>query len=72
MKKIGLVIGTLLMILAAIGGVICLALPSLTNNRVNFNEAVLGLIPAIIVFVIGFLITVIFAILVFKSSKNST
>lgn len=70
MKKVGLVIGILLMILAGIGGVICLALPSLTNNRVNFGEAILGFIPAVIVFIFGFIIAVVSAIFVFKSNKN--
>lgn len=70
MKKAGLVIGILLTILAGIGGVICLLLPSLTNNRIKLEEALLGLIPAVIVFIFGFLIAVISAVLILKARKS--
>ncbi|MCU0239676.1 MAG: hypothetical protein MUC29_09555 [Pyrinomonadaceae bacterium] len=70
MKKIGLVIGIVLMILAGIGGIICLALPSLTNNKINFNEAIIGFIPASIVFILGLIITIISAIFLIKSNKK--
>ncbi len=69
MKKVGLVTGILLMILAGIGGIICLALPSLTNNRINFGEAILGFIPSVIVFILGLAIAVVSALLLFKSNK---
>ena len=42
----GLIIGILLMVLAGIAFIVCPALPSMTSNRVNFEEALLGLIPA--------------------------
>ncbi len=70
MKKAGLVIGILLMILAGLGGIVCLALPSLTNNRINFNEAILGFIPAVIVFVFGLIVTIISAVLLFRTNKK--
>lgn len=57
------------MVLAGIGGIVCLLLPSLTNNRVNFNEAMLGLIPAVVVFFLGLVITIISAIFVMKARK---
>jgi len=69
MKIAGLIIGILLMILAGIGAVVCLLLPSLTNNRVNFQEALLGLIPAVLVFLFAFVLTVISAIFVIKARK---
>jgi hypothetical protein len=71
MKKAGLIIGILLMILAGIGVVVCLLLPTLMSNKVSFEEALLGLIPAVIVFFFAFLLTVISAILVFKAKKTS-
>lgn len=71
MKKAGLVIGILLAILACIGGLICLLLPSLTNNRIKLEEALLGLIPAVIVFIFGFSVAVISAILILKSRKSA-
>ena len=69
MKTAGLVIGILLMILSGIGFIVCLALPSMTSNRVSFDEAILGLIPAAIVFFLAFVLTVISAIFVFKARK---
>ncbi len=71
MKKAGLVIGILLMVLAGIGGIICLLLPSLTNNKINFSEAILGFIPAVIVFIFGLIVTAISAFLVFKAKKSA-
>jgi uncharacterized membrane protein len=70
MKIAGLVIGILLMILAGIGFVVCLALPAMTDNRVSFEESMLGLIPSAIVFFLAFLLTIISAIFVFKSKKS--
>lgn len=71
MKMASLVIGILLMVLAGIGGIVCMLLPSMTNNRVSLDEAVLGLIPAVLVFFLGFLVTVIAAIFVIKARKNA-
>ena len=70
MKKAILIIGILLMILAGIGGIVSLLLPSLTNNRVSFDEAILGLIPAVLIFLFGLIVTVVAAILVMKSRKS--
>ena len=70
MKIAGLVIGILLMILAGVGFVVCLALPAMTNNHVSFEESLLGLIPSAIVFFLAFLLTVISAIFVFKGKKS--
>ena len=69
MKIAGLIIGILLMILAGIGAVVCLLLPSMTNNRVNFEEAALGLIPAVLIFLLGFVIAVVAGIFYFKGRK---
>lgn len=71
MKIAGLIIGILLILLAAIGGIVCLLLPSMTNNRVSFDEALLGLIPAVIVFFLGFVITVVSGIFILKARKKA-
>lgn len=71
MKKAGLVIGILLMILAGIGGIGCLLLPSMTNNRVSFDEALLGLIPAALVFFLGLVVALVSAFLVIKARKTT-
>jgi amino acid permease len=71
MKKAGLIIGILLTLLGGIGAIVCLLLPSLTNNRVKFEESLLGLIPAVIFFFLGLLITLISAVLIFKARKKT-
>ncbi|MCY7345927.1 MAG: hypothetical protein LH614_06860 [Pyrinomonadaceae bacterium] len=71
MKIAGLIVGVLLMILAGIAFIVCLLLPSMTNNRVNFEEALLGLIPAAIVFFLAFVLTVISAVFFFKAKKTA-
>ncbi len=70
MKIAGLVIGILLMILSGIVFVVCLLLPSMTNNRVNFEEALLGLIPSTVVFLLSTALAVVSLILVLKAKKN--
>ncbi len=69
MKTASLIIGILLMVLAGIAFIVCLLLPSMTNNRVNFEEALLGLIPAAIVFFLALVLTIVSAIFVFKAKK---
>ena len=69
MKIASLIIGILLMVLAGIAFLVCLALPSMTNNRVNFQEAMLGLIPAAIVFFLALVLTIVSVIFVLKAKK---
>ncbi len=71
MRIASLIVVILLMVLAGIGAIVCLLLPSMTNNRVNFEEALLGLIPAVIVFFLGLLLTVVAAIFVLKARKTA-
>ena len=71
MKIAGLIIGILLIVLAGIGCVVCLLLPSMTNNRVSFDEAALGLIPAVLLLLLGFLLTIVSAIFIFKARKKA-
>ena len=71
MKIASLVIGILLIILAVVGGIVCLLLPSMTNNRISFDEAILGLIPAIVVAFIGLLLTIVSAIFIMKAKKTA-
>jgi len=72
MKIAGLILGILLMILSGIGLIVCLALPSMTDGRVSFEEAMLGLIPAVLFFGLGFIVTVVAAIFFFKGKKTAT
>jgi uncharacterized membrane protein len=70
MKIAGLIIGILLMVLSGIAFIVCLLLPSMTNNRVNFEEALLGLIPSAIIFFLALVLTIISAVFFFKAKKN--
>lgn len=71
MKIASLIIGILGMILAGIAFIVCLLLPSLTNNHVSFEESMLGLIPAAIVFFLALVLTVVAAIFVLKARKTA-
>jgi uncharacterized membrane protein len=71
MKIAGLVIGILGMLLAFIVLIVCLMLPSMTNNRVSFEESLLGIIPAVIIGIIAFIITIISGIMWLKSKKQN-
>ncbi|MDQ3798955.1 MAG: hypothetical protein M3384_05860 [Acidobacteriota bacterium] len=71
MKIAGLIIGILLMALAGIAFVVCLLLPSMTNNRVDFEEAMLGAIPAAGVFLLALILTIVSAVFVFKAKKTA-
>jgi hypothetical protein len=69
MRRTGLRVGILLLILGIIGGGICLWLPSLTNDRVSFSEAALGLIPAGVLFLLGFVFTTLSLIFSTRARK---
>lgn len=70
MKIAGIIIGILLIILGVIVGIVCLLLPSMTDNRVSMDEAALGLIPAVLLFLLGFLIAVVAGIFYIKGRKK--
>ena len=70
MKIAGLVIGILLMLLSLVVFVICLMPPSMTNNRVNFEEALVGLVPSALIGFLAFSVTIISAIMLLKAKKN--
>jgi uncharacterized membrane protein len=59
MKIAGLVNGIFGMLLAFIILIVCLMLPSMTNNRESFEESLLGIIPSVIVGISAFIITII-------------
>ena len=71
MKIASLIIGILLIVLAGIAIVVCLLLPSMTNNHVSFEESMLGLIPSVIVFFLAFVLTVVSAMFVLKAKKTA-
>lgn len=71
MKVAGLVIGILGMLLAFIVLIICLMLPSMTNNRVNFEESLVGIIPAVLVGFVAFIVTIISGITLLKNKPKT-
>ncbi len=70
MKMTGLIIGVLLLFLSLVGMVVCFMLPTLTDNRINFDEAALGLIPVALIFIIGLLITIVSAVFLLKHRRR--
>lgn len=70
MKIASLIIGVLGMVLAGITVVVCLLLPAMTNNHVSRSESMMGIIPAVAVFFLAFVLTVVSAIFVLKSKKT--
>ena len=71
MKVAGLVIGILLTVVSGIAAIVCLMLPSMTNNRVNFKESLVGLVPAITIGIISLIVTLIFGVLLIMGKKKA-
>lgn len=69
MRKLGLKVGSSLLILGVIGGGVCLLLPSVTNNRVRSGEAALGLIPAGVFFLLGLVFTILSVLFSVRARK---
>ncbi|MBP7416222.1 MAG: hypothetical protein WBC19_13740 [Pyrinomonadaceae bacterium] len=69
MKIAGLITGIGLTALSAIALVIFLMLPSMTHNRVNIKEAMVGIVPLILFGFIGLLITAVAGIILIKGKK---
>jgi hypothetical protein len=69
LRKMGLRVGSSLLILGVIGGGVCLLLPSLTNDRVRPAEAALGLIPAGVCFLLGLVFTTLSLIFSVRARK---
>lgn len=71
MKIAGLIIGILLTVVSGIALVIFLLLPSMTNNRVNMKEAMVGIIPSLLFGLIGLIVTGVSAIVLLKNKKKA-
>ncbi|MBX7171790.1 MAG: hypothetical protein K1X72_12590 [Pyrinomonadaceae bacterium] len=69
MKIVVLVLGILGILLGLLVTIISVALPELTSNRVNFNEALPGIIAGVLVLFVSVIIAVIGLILVLKKKK---
>jgi len=69
--KIVMVIGILGVLLGLAVTVISAALVPMTNGRTSWEEAMFGIIPGILVFIISFLIFVLGLIFVMKGRKKA-
>ncbi|MBK9527501.1 MAG: hypothetical protein IPO41_04100 [Acidobacteria bacterium] len=70
-SKIILAIGILGVLLGLAIALISAALVPLTDGRTSWNEAMLGIIPGIVILVISFLIALIGVIMVIMGRKKS-
>ena len=69
-KKILLALGILGMFLSGIGLIVSILLPTLTENRVSSDEALLGIIPSALIFFLSLVIAVVGLILVLTRKKS--
>ena len=69
MKIAVLVLGILGVLLGLIVTVVSLALPSMTSNKVNFEESLIGIIAGVVVLLISLVIAAIGLVLVLKKKK---
>jgi hypothetical protein len=70
MKIAVLVLGILGVLLGLIVTGISLALPEITNNRINFGEAMPGIIIGALILIVSFLIAVVGLVLVLMKKKK--
>lgn len=71
MKIAILVIGILGVLLGLIVSGVSLALPELTSNKVNFDEAMIGVVIGVLILVVSLLIALVGLVLVIMNRKKS-
>jgi hypothetical protein len=69
-KKILLGLGILGMVLSGIGLIVCIMLPTITDNHVSSEEALIGIIPSVLIFFLSLVIAVVALILVLTTKKS--
>jgi hypothetical protein len=67
-----LVLGILGILLGIIVAGVSLALPELTSNKVDFDEAIIGVVIGVVVLLLSALIAVIGLVLVIMNRKKKT
>lgn len=65
-----LVIGILGILIGLIVTIFSLALPELTSNRANFEEALIGIIGGVVVLFFSFIIAIIGLVLIIINRKK--
>lgn len=68
--KLTLIAGILLTLFGGLVFIVSLLLPSMTNNRVNFEEALIGIIAGVVLVFFGLIIDGVGLFLVFKKKKD--
>lgn len=69
--KLTLIAGILLTLFGGLVFIISLLLPSMTSNRVNFEEALIGIIAGVVLVFFGLVLDGVGLFLVFKKKKAS-
>lgn len=69
--KVVLAIGILGVLLGAAVTVVSMLLVPLTNGRTSWEEAMIGIIPGIIVFLFSFVLTVVGIVLILVARKKA-
>lgn len=69
MKIASLIVGIGLMVLSAVGIVICLLAPAMTNGRASFEESMTVAIPLAGLFFVALVGTIVAAVFVLKTKK---
>ena len=69
--KIVLVLGILGVLLGLAGTGVSVALPLVTDGKVSWEEAALGIVPGALVLIVSFLVFVIGLIFVIKNRKRT-
>lgn len=69
--KVVMILGILGTLLGLLVTIVSFALVPLTNGRTSMSEAMLGIIPGLIVGMISFCVFVIGLIMVFKNKKKA-
>ncbi|MEZ5344415.1 MAG: hypothetical protein R2681_02570 [Pyrinomonadaceae bacterium] len=67
-----LVIGILGVVLGLIVSGASLALPGVTSNRIDFEEAMIGVVIGVLVFIISLIIAIVGLVLVIMNRKKSS
>jgi hypothetical protein len=68
--KLVLIGGILITLFGGLVFIVSLLLPSMTNNRVNFEEALIGIIAGVVVVFFGVILDGVGLFLVFKKKKT--
>ncbi len=69
--KIVLALGVLGVLLGILITAVSAALPFVTNGRTSWEEALLGIVPGVLVLIFSFFVAVVGLVLVLKSRKKS-